>query len=222
MVRFISTARTARRLAGTDSLHGGRKLLRRLQDENLFLARELEELRGLRQVAHVDALTGLPNRRLFERRLAEELSRAHRSSQSPGSLLAVDVNDLKLVNDRFGHSAGDHVLRDVAEVLRGALRTSDVCCRTGGDEFMILLPDTEARGARLVMARLRVAVIRAGSRQKVPVSISIGCSSWPADSWVASELVARADRAMYAEKRRLRRRARSRPPRAGVTLSLVK
>jgi diguanylate cyclase (GGDEF)-like protein len=154
--------------------------------------------------------------------LTEELSRAVRSPQRRGSLLAVDVNDLKLVNDRFGHSAGDHVLRDVAGVLRGALRTSDICCRTGGDEFMILLPDTDPRGARLVMARLRVAVIRAGSRQEVPVSISIGCSSWPVDSWVASELVAKADKAMYAEKRRMRKRARCQPPRAGVKLSLVK
>ncbi len=222
MVRFISTARTARRSAGADSLHSGRKLLRRLRDENVFLTRELEELRELRQLAHLDALTGLPNRRLFEQRLAEELSRASRNPSSRGSLLAVDVNDLKLVNDRFGHSAGDHVLRDVAGVLRGALRTSDVCCRIGGDEFMILLPDTDAPGARLVMARLRVAVIREGSRQEVPVSISIGCSSWPADSWVATKLVAKADRAMYAEKRRLRRRPGRRPSWTGVTLSLVK
>ena len=84
MVRFISTARTARRSAGADSLHGGRKLLRRLQDENLLLTRELEELRGLRKVAHLDSLTGLPNRRLFEQRLTEELSRAVRSPQRRG------------------------------------------------------------------------------------------------------------------------------------------
>ncbi|MBC8132993.1 MAG: GGDEF domain-containing protein [Deltaproteobacteria bacterium] len=197
-------------------------MLRRLLEENLSLMRELEELRTLRLMAHQDPSTGLPNRRLFEERLIEELSRSARDSTSRGSLLAVDVNDLKYVNDKFGHSAGDHLLRDVADIVRGALRASDVCCRTGGDEFMILLPDTDARGARLAMARLRVAVIREGSRQAVPIGISIGSATWPTDSSIASDLVGLADRAMYAEKRRLRRHARRRRPTAARALALVK
>lgn len=223
MVRFTPTARTSRRSTAADPLHNGRKLMRRLLDENILLMRELAELRGLREASHQDALTGLPNRRLFDQRLAEELSRSARSRAAVGgALLAVDVNDLKVVNDHFGHAVGDHLLRDVADVVRGALRSSDVCCRTGGDEFMILLPDTDLRGARLVMARLRAAVIRAGSRQNVPISISIGCSVWPTDSRLAAALIGKADKGMYAEKRRLRGRARLRPPKPGAKLVLVK
>ncbi|MEO5768566.1 MAG: GGDEF domain-containing protein [Polyangia bacterium] len=225
MVRFTSPARAPRRSPGADSLHAGRIILRRLLDENLVLTRELEELRVLRRMAHQDPLTGLPNRRMFDQRLAEELSRSSRDTSLRGCVLAVDVNDFKSVNDQFGHSAGDHLLKDVAVVVRGGLRDSDICCRTGGDEFMILLPDTDGDGARMVMARLRVAVIRAGSRQNVPISISIGCATWPADSRIASELVAKADAAMYAEKRRLRRTARARrrtPTGKTARLAIVK
>ena len=212
MVRFNSPARAPRRSPGVDPLHTGRRLLQRLLDENASLMRELQVLRDLQRIAHEDPLTGLPNRRLFDQRLAEELSRSSRDPGMFGTLLAVDVNDLKYINDQFGHAAGDHLLQGEAEVVRGGLRTADVCCRTGGDEFMILLPDTDAAGARLVMARLRVAVMRAGSQQNVPISISIGSASWPADSRSAPELVAIADASMYTEKRRLRRATRRRRP----------
>jgi len=222
MVRFTSAQRLARRPPIRSSLETSRGLLRRLLDENTELTSELRELRKLRRLAHRDSLTGLPNRRLFERRLDEELSRAGRDASQRGSLVVVDVNDFKLVNDEFGHGAGDHVLRDVAQLVRMALRTEDVCCRTGGDEFMVLLPDTDARGARVVMARLRAAAIRAGSRRDISISISTGASSWPADGTQAAILVRKADAAMYAEKRRQRGMARRRPPAPGGKLSLVK
>jgi diguanylate cyclase (GGDEF)-like protein len=223
MVRFPTAARAPKRPA-VDPLHHGRLLLRRLLDENLALRRELDELRLLRRLAHQDALTGLPNRRLFEQRLHEELSRALRAGTTCGTLLVVDVNDLKLVNDRHGHAVGDDVLREVADVLRGALREADVCCRTGGDEFMILLPETNAQGAPQVMARLRAAVIRAGARRNLPVSISVGCATWPMDGRTAAAVIEHADGAMYREKRRLHGRARRKPPRpeAGRKLALVK
>jgi diguanylate cyclase (GGDEF)-like protein len=123
-----------------------------------------------------------------------------------------------------GHAIGDEVLREVADVVRGALRTADVCCRTGGDEFMILLPETDARGARQVMARLRGVVIRAGARRNLPISISVGSATWPVDGPTAAALVGHADRAMYGEKRRLRGRARRKPPAPSMVgkLSLVK
>jgi diguanylate cyclase (GGDEF)-like protein len=199
-------------------------LLRRLLDENLSLRCELDELRLLRRLAHRDALTGLPNRRLFEQRLHEELSRALRAGTTSGTLLVVDVNDLKLVNDRHGHAVGDDVLREVADAIRGALREDDVCCRTGGDEFMILLPETDAQRAPYVMARLRAAVIRAGSRRNLPISISVGCATWPVDGRTAAALVEHADQGMYVEKRRLHGRARRKPPRpnAARRLALVK
>lgn len=220
MVRFPSAARAPRRPVG-NLPHHGRRLLRRLLDENLSLMRELDELRTLRRLAHEDALTGLPNRRLLQRRLSAELSRAEPEVALRGVLLVVDVNDLKVVDDLPGHSAGDGALR---EVLRRALRPEDVCCRTGGDEFIILLPDTDARGARQIMARLRAAIIRVGARNNLPISISVGSAAWPADGRTAGELIEHAEGAMLAEKRRLRGQARRKPPAPGTVrkLSLVK
>lgn len=221
MARIPSALPARSRLAVADPLHTSRRLLRRLLDENAALRGELDDLRLLRRLAHEDTLTGLPNRLLGEERLAEELSHAERDATSRGSLLVIDVNDLRLVNDLHGHHAGDHLLREIASVLRGTLRTADVCCRTGGDEFMVLLPDIEAGGARLVMARLRGAVIRTGSRLNLPVSISIGIASWPSDGRQGAVLVRKADRAMYVEKRRLRASSRRRPPKVGFGGALV-
>jgi diguanylate cyclase (GGDEF)-like protein len=198
-------------------------MLRRLLEENIRLTRELRALRKLRRLAERDELTGLPNRRLCEERLAEELSRSRRGSGRPGSLLIVDMNDLKGVNDRHGHAAGDEALRETARILRGALRASDVCCRTGGDEFTILLPDTDAPAARLAMGRLRTAVMRAGARQDEAISISVGAATWPTDGDEAHALIETADRAMYAEKQKFTARGRNR--RSGArpcVLALVK
>jgi diguanylate cyclase (GGDEF)-like protein len=242
MVRFPSALPAPRRPVAVESLQGSRRLLRRLLDENVALLRELGDLRHMRRLAEQDALTGLPNRRLFDERLAEELSRSARgriparrgtatghrmgphNGANPrfGSLLVVDVNDLKLINDEQGHAAGDDLLRELAGVLRTTFRTSDMCCRTGGDEFMILLPDTDARGVGRARARVHAAVMRASSCRDMPVSVSVGCATWPADGSSASVLVEKADRAMYAEKRRQRRRASQRPTgtmfRCGLTL----
>jgi len=203
-------------------------MLRRLLEENLRLTRELRELQRLRGLAERDELTGLPNRRLWADRLTEELSRSRRVRGRAGSLLIVDMNDLKGLNDRFGRAVGDLALRETARVLRGALRAPDVCCRTGGDEFMILLPETDAAGARLVTTRRRSAVMRAGGRRDLPLSICVGAASWPKDGAEPAPLIAAADRAMDLEKQRQARRGFPDPGRdaaAGprtVALALVK
>lgn len=191
-------------------------MLRRLLEENLRLTRELRELHRVRGLAERDELTGLPNRRLWADRLTEELSRSRRARGQPGSLLIVDMDDLKVVNDRFGRATGDLALRETARVLRGALRAPDVCCRTGGDEFMILLPETDAAGARLVMGRLRAAVMREGARCDLPLSVSIGAATWPQDGDEPGALIAVADRAMYLAKQRKGRAERRDAAQAGA------
>lgn len=228
MVRFSSSQRTGKRAGGGISQENARRILRRLLDENVTLLRQLEELRVLRRLSHQDLLTGLPNRLVFDQRLVEELARPRRqrgaTAGARGSLLVIDINDLKAVNDKLGHVVGDEVVRAVAETLRSALRPVDLCCRTGGDEFMVLMPDTDVATARSLMSRVRAQMIRTGSRGTVPVSVSIGRASWPDDGRQASRLVDKADRAMYAEKRRSQTRARRRRTATarGRKLALVK
>jgi len=199
-------------------------MLRRLLEENLRLTRELRELRRLQGLAERDALTGLPNRRSWADRLTEELARSRRRRGQPGSLLIVDMNDLRGVNERFGRAMGDLALCETARVLRGTLRAPDVCCRTGGDEFMILLPETDGAAARPVIARVRAAVMRVGARRDLPISVSVGAASWPEDGHEPAELIAAADRALAGQKSLEKARHLSRDAgRAGrAPLKLVK
>lgn len=222
MVRSPATLRTSRRLALADSLLDSRKLLRGLIDENMRLAHELEDLRRLQKLAQLDAAGGVPNRRLCEQRLAKELSPWLRTAARPGTLLVVDVKELTGISPRQGPTADADGWRETARLLRGALRVSDQCYRTGDAEFMILLPDTDARGARQVMARLRAAVMRAGARQDVSASISMGAATWPTDGRAPRGLVAKADRAMSTEKRHLAARDRRPPVFGRRRLALVK
>jgi diguanylate cyclase (GGDEF)-like protein len=118
--------------------------------QRLELSRQGE---NARRSAYTDPLTGLGNRRAFDEALTAELARA-RLSRQPLSVLLADLNDFKRVNDRFGHLNGDHCLREVADVLRIAMRRLDRCFRWGGDEFAILLPETDRAGAEDFALRL--------------------------------------------------------------------
>src|SRR5690242_6432771 len=112
----------------------------RLSRQNAMLRREVARLQVLRGMAYRDPLTGLWNRRYFEERRKEEASRSERAGASRRfSVLIVDINDFKGVNDRHGHPVGDEVLKWTGQFLSTHLRTHDVPCRTGGDEFAVLL-----------------------------------------------------------------------------------
>jgi diguanylate cyclase (GGDEF)-like protein len=211
MVRFPSPLPDTLPAPGSDDLQkNGHKLLRRLLDENLLLARELEKLRLLRRMALPALRKGPRNRRLFAQRLTEELARSGRDTTSRGSLLLIAVNDIKLVNDLHGRAAGEYVLREIIDVMRATLENPDILCRTGATELMVLLPDADAGDARLMMADLRAAVIRTGARRNLSISISIVSASWPADGVGVTALFRKAERAMQLEQRTLRARARRR------------
>jgi diguanylate cyclase (GGDEF)-like protein len=159
-----------------------------------------------RQLARIDPLTGLGNRRAFEESLAREVSRARRH-ETPLSLLLVDIDAFKQVNDAFGHPAGDDCLRGVANALRLAVRGHDRCFRWGGDEFAVLL-DSARDGASEVCRRLTETVKAAGlGPGDRGLAISCGISSMP-DARSGEELVGRADMDLLRTKRQVRFRAR--------------
>lgn len=153
--------------------------------------------------ALVDELTGLANRRQAERVLGIELTRAARFG-TPLAVALIDLDDFKGVNDVYGHQAGDAVLRELADVLGAGLRQFDVAARWGGEEFLVVLPGTDAVGATRVAERLRAAV--AGRAVPTPggavlhVTASVGVASYPACQ-TREEVVAAADEALYEAKR---------------------
>jgi diguanylate cyclase (GGDEF)-like protein len=144
-----------------------------------------------------DPLTGLYNRRAFEARLEERL----RDREGEAfTVVMIDVDGLKRVNDAGGHGAGDAVLRRVAAVLREHVRSQDLVCRWGGDEFLLLLPGTDRVGATSLARRISVS-LQTPLEGIGPIAISAGLASYPGDAATDDELLAVADRGMYAEKR---------------------
>jgi diguanylate cyclase (GGDEF)-like protein len=158
-----------------------------------------------------DPLTGLHNRRYMEARLAEELSRSRRYDY-PMSFMMIDIDDFKLYNDRNGHQAGDRALEIVAQCLRAALRKVDVASRYGGEEFSILLPQTDLQEAGVIADRIRRRI----SETKFPhgigqplgsVTVSVGLSSYSAALDSAEAVIRAADRALYHAKSHGKNRA---------------
>ena len=160
------------------------------------IERRLEAEKRLRRLATTDDLTGLDNRRQFFARGREAVALARRYGHNV-ALLAIDVDRFKTINDRFGHKRGDGVLLRLADVLRGALRSTDVPARFGGDEFMVLMPQTGANAASIAAERIRAA-FEAGDGINPTISIGIA-SAHGADAHV-EELIAQADTALYAAK----------------------
>ncbi len=155
--------------------------------------------------ARLDALTGLYNCRWLNEQLEREIWRVRRSGGSL-SIVMLDLDDLKRVNDRYGHIAGDAVLRNVADCIRGVLRHADAAARLGGDEFVVVLPETDAGGAEHVAGRIAAALRRSRTRVHagtIAMTASLGVATWEPEQTV-QELIDRADRAMYARKRAAR------------------
>lgn len=159
----------------------------------------------LRHLAHYDPLTALPNRRLSLELAQQALELAQREQRAL-PLLYLDLDGFKPVNDRHGHAAGDELLREMARRMMAALRASDVVGRVGGDEFIIILPNTDAPAdASRVADKLRAAIAepaRLSGAGAVQVSVSIGIAWFPDEAGDVAQLVRRADQAMYQDKRR--------------------
>ncbi len=156
-------------------------------------------LAALTELATVDPLTDLFNRRYFETRLEEEVERARRQGQDL-ALLLIDIDDFKRVNDTRGHLEGDRTLREVADLLRAGVRIFDVCARYGGEEFVIVMPAASVSVAQQVAERIRARIERSFSHDSPPVTVSIGVGILEKRT-TADELVDVADRALISAKK---------------------
>jgi diguanylate cyclase (GGDEF)-like protein len=180
--------------------------IKSLQDQLRTAKAELEKL------SVTDGLTGLYNRRHFEERLAEEFRRSQRYSD-PVSLIMLDLDHFKDVNDRFGHQFGDRVLRETATLLDDSIRDPDICARYGGEEFAIILPKTHLQGALAVAERIfrqlrqKTYPVEGSGRAaagsaELRVTASAGLSFFPSKDVTTPELLVRfADDALYRAKR---------------------
>ncbi len=166
--------------------------------------RELQELNlKLERLAVTDGLTGIYNHRRFQEALAAEVLRSQRTGR-PLSVLMIDVDLFKRVNDSMGHPAGDELLRKLAQVIQSALRQTDLLARYGGEEFAVLLPETPRSEGAGAGERIRMSVeeqVNTGGRWTQKVTVSVGVATWPENGKTPEGLLSAADQALYAAKR---------------------
>jgi diguanylate cyclase (GGDEF)-like protein len=180
-------------------------------------ARELNSVHlKLHKMATVDNLTGIKNRKSIISSIKEEISRLHRHNNemvtAPLSVIMIDVDDFKSINDNYGHLVGDHVLRDIAQLIDETLREHDLIGRYGGEEFLVLLPDTEQKGAELLAERVRheVEVFNfTHEGEKIPLTVSLGVHTMSKEKTDYEEVIKQADNALYQAKRAGRNRVSS-------------
>jgi diguanylate cyclase (GGDEF)-like protein len=170
----------------------------------MVIAREQRAARDAAiRLSTVDSLTGLFNRSYFFAAIDREIARSARSNRG-FCLLMMDLDELKSINDKYGHYFGDRVLRGVGDVVRNGVRKIDTASRYGGDEFVALLPETDPTGAYVLAEKVRIGVTEldiAVAGVRIHASMSVGVVSFPEDGRTSDELMISADQAMYASKR---------------------
>jgi diguanylate cyclase (GGDEF)-like protein len=179
-------------------------------DGALLLEQRIEALEQAleeaRRIANYDALTGVPNRRLLDDRFEQAKGRSARQRKSL-ALLFLDVDEFKWINDTHGHAIGDELLRQLAARVVGCLRAADTVCRYGGDEFIILLPESDGLdGAISAIQKIQEALIAPffAGETVIQLTTTVGLALWPSDATELSRLIEMADGEMYRQKFRKR------------------
>jgi diguanylate cyclase (GGDEF)-like protein/PAS domain S-box-containing protein len=208
-----------RTLVRKDGTHISVEISARLLDDGSVQAivRDVTERKRAEEALHVmatqDALTGLLNRREMDRVLQEEVSRCRRYER-PVSLVMIDIDHFKSVNDRYGHKVGDEVLRWIGGIFRSDVRSTDRVARYGGEEIVVILPETGDMEACRVAERFRSLVAAQpftytppdGETLTIPITISLGVAELPGDALTPDALVVAADESLYSAKRSGRNR----------------
>lgn len=194
---FVNDERIERaELKDGDLLRTGKVVLKYVED-NL----ELEYMQHIMNLASVDSLTGLFNKRHFDEVFAKEVARADQA-QSPCSLVVLDIDHFKKINDALGHPAGDAVLKHVASVVKGQIRQADTLCRVGGEEFALILPQTPyplaAQAAELIRSKVEISPCEV-SGTAIPATLSLGVAELSAGE-LPERFYQRADERLYAAK----------------------
>lgn len=173
----------------------------------VVVSRDITDLKrleaDLREMAATDILTGLPNRRHFLAQLEQELARVSRVEAHSASVLMIDVDNFKRINDTFGHATGDNVLRHLATLMQQELRKIDTLGRIGGEEFAVILPGADLLAAEVFAERLRQKVAltpTAHNNSSIPLTVSIGVTEMKPSDASADDGLVRADRALYHSK----------------------
>ncbi|MGE5240265.1 MAG: diguanylate cyclase [Bacteroidota bacterium] len=179
---------------------------------NSMAERLMEHRSKLEELSVRDGLTGLYNRREFDKRLQEEMQRSRRYNH-PFCLILIDVDRFKDVNDRYGHQAGDEVLIAVGDLVQLNVRPVDVVCRYGGEELAVILSETNEKGALIVAERIRRTVAESMTAtprgDTIQVTVSVGLAAFPRDGDTPAEIIKAADEALYAAKQEGRNLVRS-------------
>jgi len=168
-------------------------VIRRVADRQ-YLVHQAGQKEFYQEMSVIDSLTGIYNRRHLDEILHREVERAKRYNQTI-SILMIDIDDFKKYNDTYGHLAGDEILKKVGDFLVHSLRSVDLVFRYGGEEFVVMLPQTFKQGGVEVAKRL----LNLG-RQNIPITISIGVAAFPEDAQERDDLLAKADSALYQAK----------------------
>lgn len=165
----------------------------------LILRGLIDQISSEQGLARTDPLTRIKNRRAFVEAATEEIERVRRYGH-PFSAVYLDVDNFKLINDSFGHKAGDAILTSIANSIERNVRRADVVARIGGDEFALLLPETDAAGAQIAVNRLLLRLRQSLDAQQWPVTVSVGLVTFTEPPTSVDELLCLADEAMYVAK----------------------
>jgi diguanylate cyclase (GGDEF)-like protein len=167
-------------------------LISRMKQAAIVLDREIH-------FAREDYLTGIPNRRSFFEFAEHEIKRLNRYP-GPFTVISMDIDNFKSVNDSLGHAAGDALLRSVGQTVQAAIRSSDMCARLGGDEFVLFLPEADRLAAEAVVKKIRKALDAIGGEWAVPLTFSFGAVTFTRPAATVDEALRKADEALYSAK----------------------